>query len=108
MPKYATLFKLSNDAVGRMIEKPSDRVAAVSRAAESAGGKLVDYYWMFGQYDGIAIFEFPDSAKLASLMIAVAGRGAVTDLETHELIEASDIEGLLAKSKGITYSPPGA
>jgi uncharacterized protein with GYD domain len=107
MAKYAALFKLTNDSVAGMIEKPSDRKAAVQKAAKSAGGKLLDYYWMFGQYDGLAIFEFPNSKKVASFMLAVAGRGALSHLETHELIDASDIEGLLADSKGITYTPPG-
>jgi uncharacterized protein with GYD domain len=90
-----------------MIKKPSDRAAVVSKAAENAGGKLIHYWWMFGQYDGLCIFEFPDSKSIAALMLAVAGRGAVSDLETHELIEASDIEGLLKRSTGITYTPPG-
>lgn len=90
-----------------MIEKPSDRRAVVAAAAENAGGKLMDYYWMFGQFDGMAVFEFPNSRKIASFMLAVAGRGALSLLETHELIESSDIEGILADSKGITYTPPG-
>jgi uncharacterized protein with GYD domain len=107
MPKYVALFKLTSDSVAGMIKKPSDRKKAVAAAAKSAGGKLLDYYWMFGQYDGLAIFEFPDSRKIASFMLAVGGRGALAHLETHELIDAGDIEGILAESKGITYTPPG-
>jgi len=107
MAKYLALFKLTPESIAGMIQKPSDRFAVVSNAAEKAGGKLLDYYWMFGQYDGIAIFDFPDSASIASLMLAVGARGALSHLETHELIEASDIEGVLKRSKGITYTPPG-
>jgi uncharacterized protein with GYD domain len=107
MPKYAAFFKLTSESVAGMIQKPSDRQKVVAKAAESAGGKLLDYYWLFGQYDGLAIFEFPNSKKIASFMLAVAGRGALSHLETHELIDAKDIEGLLKAGKGITYTPPG-
>ena len=106
MPKYLVLFNLSQDFVAGMIEKPSDRRKAVAAAAENAGGKLTDYYWMFGQYDGAAIFEFPNSKKMASFMLAVTARGSLTHAETHELLEASDLEGIAADSKGITYTAP--
>lgn len=108
MPKYLVLFNLSQDFVAGMIEKPSDRRKSVAAAAENAGGKLTDYYWMFGQYDGAAIFEFPNSKKMASLMLAVAARGSLTHAETHELLESSDLEGIAADSKGITYTAPTA
>jgi uncharacterized protein with GYD domain len=107
MAKYVVLFKLTSDSVAGMIQKPSDRRAVVAKAAETAGGKLLDYYWMFGQYDGLCIFDAPDSQTMAALMLAVAGRGALSHVETHELIDAEDIEDLLKRSKGITYSPPG-
>ena len=106
MPKYLVLFNLSQDYVAGFVEKPSDRRAAVAAAAENAGGKLTDYYWMFGQYDGAAIFEFPNSKKIASFMLAVAARASLTHAETHELLEASDLEGIAADAKGITYTAP--
>jgi uncharacterized protein with GYD domain len=106
MPKYLVLFNLSSDFVAGMIEKPSDRRSSVAAAAENAGGKLLDYYWMFGQYDGAAIFEFPNSRKVASFMLAVSARASLTRMETHELLEASDLEGIAADAKGITYTAP--
>ena len=59
MAKYVVLFKLTSESVAGMIQKPSDRRAVVAKAAETAGGKLLDYYWMFGQYDGRAFWGPP-------------------------------------------------
>ena len=45
------------EAIARAMEQPSDRVTVVSKAVESAGGKLEAYYLMFGQYDGFVIVD---------------------------------------------------
>ena len=109
MPKYVALFKLTSDSVAGMIKKPSDRKKAVAAAAKSAGGKLLDYYWMFGQYDGLAIFEVPDSATMASIALAVTSTGALKHVETHELIEADNLVEILRKAQTLrpSYRPPG-
>ena len=51
---------LTSETAKRFIAKPSDR-AAGREVAESAGGSLESYYWMFGQYDGAAVFDLPGS-----------------------------------------------
>src|SRR5215831_12804431 len=51
---------------------------------------MESYYWMFGQYDGLVIFELPDAQTAAALIPAVTGSGAFSRFETHELNEASD------------------
>jgi uncharacterized protein with GYD domain len=48
MSKYAVFFTLKGEAIARAMEQPSDRVLVVSKAVESAGGKLEAYYLMFG------------------------------------------------------------
>ena len=59
MSKYAVFFTLKGEAIARAMEQPSDRVVVVSKAVESAGGKLEAYYLMFGQYDGFVIVDSP-------------------------------------------------
>ena len=61
MPKFVSLFSLTSDTLARLIEHPEDRRGPVGRAAEAAGGHLEAYYWMFGQYDGLAIVEMPNA-----------------------------------------------
>jgi uncharacterized protein with GYD domain len=109
MPKYLTLFSFKGETLARLIDKPSDREAAVRRLAEAVGGTLEAYYVMFGQYDGCAIVEAPDSVSVAAAVVAVGATGAFSALETHELLSAAQFTEVLEKAKGITgYSPPGA
>ena len=105
--KYLVLFSLTSESAKRFIVKPSDRSAVVREVAESAGGSLESYYWMFGQYDGAAVFNLPDSHSMAAVSLAITSSGALSRFETHELIESSDLTAIAERAKGITYQPPG-
>src|ERR687895_197820 len=106
MSKYAVFFTLKGEAIAQAMEQPSDRVTVVSKAVESAGGKLEAYYLMFGQYDGFVIVDLPDSRAAAATSLAVSSTGAFEHLETHELIEAEDLNPILEQAKGITQKLP--
>jgi uncharacterized protein with GYD domain len=108
MAKYAVLFGLTGQAIQRFVAQPSDRAAVVRGLAESVGGSLESYYWMFGQYDGLAIVELPDSQTAAAVSLAATGSGAFTRFETHELIEAGDLAQIAERARQIIYQPPGA
>jgi uncharacterized protein with GYD domain len=107
MAKYLVLFGLTGETMKRFVAKPSDRAAVVQQLAESAGGSLESYYWMFGQYDGAGVFVLPDSHTMAAVSLAATSSGAFTRFETHELIESSDLTAIAERAKGISYQPPG-
>ena len=109
MPKYVVFFGVTSDALARFIDRPEDRRGPVRAIAEAAGGRLESYYWMFGQYDGLAIVDLPDSASAAVVALAAASSGAFRLFETHELIEADDLVGILERAQKArpTYRPPG-
>jgi uncharacterized protein with GYD domain len=106
--KYLVLFSLTGETIKRFVATPSDRAAVVRELAESVGGSLESYYWMFGQYDGAGVFVLPDSHTMAAVSLAATSSGAFTRFETHELIEASDLIAIADRAKGIAYHPPGA
>jgi uncharacterized protein with GYD domain len=107
MAKYVVLFGLTGETIKRFVAKPSDRAAVVRGLAEQVGGSLESYYWMFGQYDGLAIVELPDSQTAAAVSLAATGSGAFTRFETHELIEAGDLAQIAERAKQLSYQPPG-
>lgn len=107
MTKYLVLFTFKGETLKSFMKKPSDRAAVVSAAAESAGGRLDSYYWMLGQYDGLAIIDMPDSTAAARLALTVSSTGAFTHLETHELFSADQVLQMLQGAEGVRYSAPG-
>lgn len=108
MASFAVFFTFTSSTVQGLMTKPSDRAAVVSKLAESAGGRMLSYYLMFGEWDGMVIIEAPDSAAAAAVSMAVRASGAFDRLQTHELIETSALPGILERAKGLAYSPPGA
>lgn len=108
MAKYAVFFRFTSAAVKGLMEHPSDRAAVVAGLCEAAGGRMESYYLMFGAWDGFVIAEVPDSSAAAAVSLAVTSTGSFAALETHELIEAGDLGGILAKSSSLTYIPPGS
>jgi uncharacterized protein with GYD domain len=107
MAKYMVLFSLTGETMKRFVAKPSDRAAVVQQLAESAGGSIESYYWMFGQYDGAGVFVLPDSHTMAAVSLAATSSGAFTRFETHELIESGDLTAIAERARGIAYQAPG-
>ncbi len=107
MTKYLVLFTFKGETLKAFMRKPSDRAAVVGEAAQSVGGRLESYYWMLGQYDGLAILDLPDSAAAARLAMTVSSTGAFTHLETHELFPSDQVLQLLQGAKGVEYAAPG-
>jgi uncharacterized protein with GYD domain len=61
---------------------------------------------MFGRYDGFVIVDLPDSRAAASTSLAVSSIGAFEHRETHELIEAEDLNPILEQAKVIAQELP--
>ena len=81
--KHMFLFKLTGETIKRFVANPSDRPAVVRELVESVGDSLEPYYRMFGQYDGAAVFELPDSHTMAALSVAVTSSGARMSRRTN-------------------------
>ena len=109
MPKYVAFFGITSDAMSRFIDRPEDRRGPVRALVEAVGGRLDSYYWMFGQYDGMAIIDVPDSDSAAAVALAATSSGAFRLFETHELIEADNLVRILQRAQQArpSYRAPG-
>ena len=108
MAKFVVFFTFKGETVKALMNKPSDRAAAVREMAGAAGGRMDAYYLMFGAWDGMVIIDVPDSRAAAVVSLATASSGAFARLETHELIEPSELPDLLSQAGQLNYSAPSA
>jgi uncharacterized protein with GYD domain len=108
MAKYVLFFSYTPEAWASMIKNPTDRSAAARQVAEAVGGRIESFYWMFGEYDGMAIFDGPDSIAAGATSIAVASSGAFSTGVITQLFDAEDKAALVerAKTAVAAYSPP--
>jgi uncharacterized protein with GYD domain len=74
MPHYITLFRYTQKGIESVKQGPA-RLDASKKTIEALGGKLKAFYLTMGQYDAIAISEFPNDEALAKLALTTASQG---------------------------------
>ena len=90
MPICISRGCFTSAAVKGMLAKPENREEAVAKLFKSVGGRLIGWYLTFGHYYWLAIGEFPDEKAAASAILAAAGGGSLSDIETTVAMSAQD------------------
>jgi uncharacterized protein with GYD domain len=108
MPFFALRWSFSAASVRAMTEKPQDREAPARQLIEGYGGRLHHYYFMLGEYDGLAIVEYPDIESAAAASMRATSTGAFTKFETHALMTAQEAQRAMQKvnSVSVAYRAP--
>lgn len=76
MPTYITLLKWTDQGV-RDIKASPQRLDAAREAISAAGGRMIAFYLVLGEYDMVIISESPSDEVYATTVLAIASRGAV-------------------------------
>ena len=108
MPLYLGRFRYTSDAVRALLNQPQDRSAAARDVAESLGGKLLGFWYAFGEFDGVFLMEAPDNASAAALGMAVGAGGALSAVQTTVLPDMDEAQDAMRKAAAATYRPPGS
>jgi uncharacterized protein with GYD domain len=109
MNTYLTFFSYTKSAWREMVQHPEDREAAARGVIEASGGRLLAFYWMFGEYDGLAIYASEDAVTAATVQAGIVASGRIEGMTTHALLSGSEARRVLelAKSAAADYVPPG-
>jgi uncharacterized protein with GYD domain len=108
MPFYMTQSKLSKDAIQGLIAKPQDRRGPIDKLLKAVGGKLHHYFFAFGEYDIVILYEAPDNASAAAAVLAAVGAGATSVSETTVLMSMEEAVAAMKKAGTASgaYQPP--
>jgi uncharacterized protein with GYD domain len=106
MPFYMIQLGYRPDAWEAQIEHPQNRLEAVSPAIQALGGRFVDGWLSFGEYDLIAIAEFPDNVSAAAFSLAVEAGGGVEQYKTTPLLTMAEAQEAMKKAQQTGYKPP--
>ena len=94
MPLYISLVKFTNQGVSTMKEQGISRSDKVQQHIESLGGRLVDAYYCLGQYDVVAILEFPDNRAAMKAAVLNSSLGHI-EITTMPAVSRSEWRTLL-------------
>ena len=110
MPLFEMRWMFKDAALKSMTDTPQDREPPARELIESFGGKMHHYYFMLGEYDGLAIVEFPDNASAAATSMRASASGAFARFETHPLLTAQEAQRAMQmiKDRAVAYHAPNA
>ena len=109
MAYYLLRAKYAQDSMSALVERPEDRMLTTTKLLKEVGGRLLYYFFCFGEYDIVLLFELPDNTSAASLAMTMSAAGTVTQTETIPLLtmeQAIEAMNQARQASGI-YVPPG-
>jgi uncharacterized protein with GYD domain len=108
MSYYLFQWKYKDPAIQAMIETPQDRAAELRKAVEAFGGRMHQFFFAFGDYDGLGIVEFPNNESCAACAAMLSGAGANTSLQTTALLTANEGQAAMLRASSVQsgYRPP--
>jgi uncharacterized protein with GYD domain len=108
MPLYMMQASYTSDNWATQIQNPQNRAEQVRTAFEAAGGKLLCFYYAFGEYDVVGIADMPDNVSASAIALAAIGGGAVKAFKTTVLMSVEEGIEAMRKASGTGYRPPGS
>ena len=108
MPLYLGQVSYSQEGWAALVKNPQKRFEAVRPVVEKLGGKIRDAWFAFGEYDVVALFEFPDNVSAAAIAIAFAAGGACRAVKTTPLLTEEEGVEAMKKAGKCGYKPATA
>lgn len=110
MSHYLFRWQFKDATARALVAKPQDRTAPATSLIEGFGGKLLCYYFALGEYDEVAICEFPDAISVAACSMKAASTGAFARFETMALLTAAEAETAMKRANEVKvqYRAPNA
>ncbi|UCF64545.1 MAG: GYD domain-containing protein [bacterium] len=106
MPVSMIQFSYKSETVEKLINNPEDRSLAVKELLEKLGGKLLAFYYSYGEYDGVVLAEMPDNISgLAATMTSFAA-GGTENIKTTILITVEEAMAAMKKASGLKLEQP--
>jgi uncharacterized protein with GYD domain len=107
MPVYLSQVAYTAEHFAAMTKQPVDRTEAVRAIGEKLGCRLVSFYYSFGDYDGVTIFEAPDETAMTAVLLAAIGAGHIRAIKTTQLLAPKDAVEAMRRAGAAEFSAPG-
>jgi uncharacterized protein with GYD domain len=107
MSSYLMRFSYTPEAWARLLKKPEDRREVARAVVEKLGGKLLGFWYGFGEYDGFVLIEAPSNVSAAAFSVGISTGGSLRSAETTVLLTVEETIEMLKKAQDLPYKSPG-
>ncbi len=106
MAFYLVQFAYTAEALGTMAKNPQDRSVPVRDLVQKIGGRLIGFYFCFGEYDGVALVELPDDSAATALALAAVSPGHIKAYKTTKLFTVEETMEAMRKAGSTAFQGP--
>jgi len=109
MALYLYQAAYTPDAWEALLSKPQDPTERVQALLDKLGGKIIGIWYTFGDYDIMAIVEYPGNQHSAAAAMALAAGKALKASKTTPLMTIEEGVAAMKEAAGAIglYRPPG-
>ena len=107
MPLYMTQASYTSETWASQLQNPQNRAEQLQAVLETNGGRLLGFYYAFGEYDAVVIYEAPDNVNTSSVVLAAVASGSFKALKTTVLMSPEEGLEAMRRAGGTGYRPPG-
>lgn len=96
MPTYVSLVKWTDQGI-KNYKDTTSRAADFSELAESLGGSVRELLWTVGEYDMVAVTEFPDDEAGTAATLRAASLGNIRTI-TMRAFNADEMGRIITRA----------
>ena len=106
MALYLVQAAYTTEAIAAMAKNPQDRSVPVKELLQKLGGRMIGFYYSFGEYDGVGIVELPDDSAATALALAAVSPGHLRAYKTTKLFTVEETMEAMRKAGSLTFQGP--
>ena len=106
MPLYMVQAAYTAQAIAAMTKNPQDRSVPVREMIEKLGGRLLSFYFCYGEYDVVALAELPDDSAATAVALAAMSPGHLKAYKTTKLFSVEETMEAMRKAGSLTFQAP--
>jgi uncharacterized protein with GYD domain len=103
MALYMYKFTYTPETWKKLEKDPEDRRIAINKLMDQIGGKLINLFYAFDDFDGIAVFEAPDDISAQAAMIKIFSPGHIKAIRPTRLYTVEQMMSGMRQAKGLEF-----
>ncbi len=107
MPYYLVQAAYTGESWAAQTRNPQNAIDRLRPAVENLGGSFECAFYAFGEYDVVAIVQFPDNVSAGAFAVAASAGGAAKAVKTTPLMTIEEGMEVMRRAARAGYRPPG-
>jgi uncharacterized protein with GYD domain len=87
--------------------EPAKPGGEIRSLVEANSGKMLGFYYAFGEYDVVIITELPDNVNASAVILGAISSGVIKAGKTTVLMSVEEGIEAMRRAGGTGYRPPG-